>query len=282
METKEVYGLIYIATNIQNKKVYIGKTSRRFGIRKSEHFVSSKDATALDYNVYFHKGIRKYGWNNFKWRILGYCYSEDELDACEEECIYFYRAYGSDGIHRDSIYGYNILLGGKKGSKGYKFTEEQKEKQRKGILKTYENGRIPMQPNENYGFKKGHSLNKGIIHTEEHNKKISLAKKGSIPWNKGNRHKPLIVRTKRQPKQLKVIKEKKKRILNDEEKRIRSEKNIIFNMSFDLFNKLLKEVSVDKKSLLSIFKNYNIPYQVLYERIRKYKKLDQSLIEAIF
>jgi len=182
------YGLIYLAQNIQNKKVYIGKTNRKFEKRKNEHLTHSLNETEEDYNVYFHTAIRKYGWHNFKWQILGYCSSKEELKTSEIECIYFYRSYGVDGKHYDRIYGYNMTIGGDGGIggphfKGYKQTEEAKEKIR--IANTGENNhkfgkqnseetrqkiKDNAKTNPNYGMK-------GKKHTEEVKQKMRVPKK---------------------------------------------------------------------------------------------------------
>jgi len=56
--------------------------------------------------------IRKYKKHNFKWEILGYCKTYEELDNCEKECISFFNS-------NNKIYGYNLIEGGS-GCKGIK------------------------------------------------------------------------------------------------------------------------------------------------------------------
>jgi group I intron endonuclease len=53
---------IYILTNIQNGHQYIGKTSRSFDVRLSQHI---SDAERHITNSYIHRAIRKYGIENF-------------------------------------------------------------------------------------------------------------------------------------------------------------------------------------------------------------------------
>ncbi len=108
----KVYGYIYLIQNIQNNKIYIGKTISKDPIEYIEkHFVCA--ANNADKNKkYFYNSIRKYGKQNFKWRILGECYSKKELNKSEIESIYLYRSFGSDGKNQDSIYGYNCTIGG--------------------------------------------------------------------------------------------------------------------------------------------------------------------------
>jgi len=59
------YGLIYNATNIQNKKVYIGFTTKTLDERKQKHI----DFSNLTHRrrSYFHDTIKSIGIHNFKW-----------------------------------------------------------------------------------------------------------------------------------------------------------------------------------------------------------------------
>lgn len=97
---KECFGIIYKAINIQNKKVYIGQTKYNLNKRISGHLNYSKNS---DRPTLFSRAINKYGIKNFKWSIIGYCYSKEELNECEIECIKFFESI-------NSIYGYNISL----------------------------------------------------------------------------------------------------------------------------------------------------------------------------
>ena len=121
-------GVIYQATNIQNNKSYIGKTTQDFDLYKRQHIVNSKTDER-----YFYRGIRKYGAKNFKWIILGEIESisvdnlNKELSEAEIECIYFFRTFGSDGKKVDNIYGYNLTLGGD-GTKGRISSQEERLK----------------------------------------------------------------------------------------------------------------------------------------------------------
>jgi len=95
------YGLIYKATNLQNRKVYIGQTVETLNSRKSKHKNKLKEGI----NRHFFNSLRLYGWHNFKWEVLGYCDSKEEMDTVEKECIWFYQSV-------NPIYGYNISRGG--------------------------------------------------------------------------------------------------------------------------------------------------------------------------
>ena len=61
METKKFFGLIYKAINIQNRKVYIGYTTKTLEDRKRIHRLDSFNENSCDYDVHFHNAIRKYG-----------------------------------------------------------------------------------------------------------------------------------------------------------------------------------------------------------------------------
>ena len=146
----EVYGCIYKITNIMNGKCYIGQTTWEYEKYIKDHFKNAsrnKDGG----NKYFYKAIRKYRKRNFKWEILGFCDSKEELNEAEIEAIWFFRSFGSDGEKIDSIYGYNLTKGGE-GISGYRHTEESKNKMSERQI--------------------------GKKRTEEHKKKVRLANIG--------------------------------------------------------------------------------------------------------
>ena len=68
-------GCIYKTTNLINNKIYIGQTTRV----NSKIYLGSGDI--------LRSAIKKYGKNNFKNDILGFCSSQEELDECEKVCI---------------------------------------------------------------------------------------------------------------------------------------------------------------------------------------------------
>ena len=101
------FGVIYKVTNIQNNKCYIGKTI---------NFISRKNAQILElnqnkkyYNSYFQNSWNKYKEYNFKWEILGECFSKEELNIAEKECILFFNS-------TNPTYGYNVAKGGEGGN----------------------------------------------------------------------------------------------------------------------------------------------------------------------
>jgi hypothetical protein len=123
MNQFKFHGYIYITINQQNKICYVGQKS--ISPEKSKNYLGSGSL--------FQEAVKKYGKKFFKKIILGEIFSntiEDfkkQLNECETECIYFFRAYGSDGMNIDYIYGYNLTREG--GSKlGTKDSFEIKNK----------------------------------------------------------------------------------------------------------------------------------------------------------
>jgi group I intron endonuclease len=112
MSQKIYYGLIYKVTNLMNRKVYIGQTIQGLEKRKKEHLKNYKKHN----KIYLYKAFKKYRIYNFKWEIVGYCNSKEELNESEIICIEFYQS-------NNKIYGYNLTKGGG-GMLGYMFTKE--------------------------------------------------------------------------------------------------------------------------------------------------------------
>ena len=96
----DVYGVVYEAHDKYTNKKYIGQTTN-FKKRIKNHKDKSK---GKGYKSYFNLVANK-RWDFIKWRIIGECYSQKELDLSEIECISFYKS-------NDKLYGYNIKNGG--------------------------------------------------------------------------------------------------------------------------------------------------------------------------
>lgn len=95
--------IIYKVTNVDNHKIYIGKTQRSLSVRKREHERYTKNSKS-----YFHKALRHYGSAYFLWEVLCTCISIEELNIKEQEYINFYNSVDTD-------VGYNIAKGGEGG-----------------------------------------------------------------------------------------------------------------------------------------------------------------------
>ena len=96
-------GLIYIVTNSNNNKVYIGKTIQTLNSRWTKHKSDARNENDGNTEI-FHKAIRKYGEDTFSISVL-----EDNIpikDIPEKE-RYYIAKYNSQAPN-----GYNILPGG--------------------------------------------------------------------------------------------------------------------------------------------------------------------------
>ena len=102
-------GAIYCFTNLINNKKYIGQSvdpNQRYRAHKS----SANNSESHEYDSLFHRAIRKYGFDNFKYEILQETNDQDLLNRLEV----FYIAY----YNSQSPGGYNILEGGKNSLRG--------------------------------------------------------------------------------------------------------------------------------------------------------------------
>lgn len=106
--------VVYMHTSPSNKR-YIGITSQNPERRWRKNGYGYKD------HLYFWRAIQKYGWDNFKHDILFTGLTKDEAEQKEVELIAYY--------HSNNVnFGYNMSIGGESGSKGYKYTDEQKKR----------------------------------------------------------------------------------------------------------------------------------------------------------
>ncbi len=107
--------VIYRATNIITGQCYIGQ-SVNFPDRKRVHI---RRALKNEDNWVFHRAIRKYGADNFKWEIIYECKDKLILNVMETMKIIVNHSHISEG-------GYNMTWGGD-GTSGYKHTDETKK-----------------------------------------------------------------------------------------------------------------------------------------------------------
>jgi len=142
--------IIYKATNIINKRSYIGQTSYELELRIKSHL----NEGARD-NLPFHNALLKY-IKFFEWTVLEVCQSKEEMDEME---FHFIKQY-------DTLFpnGYNLTLGGE-GNLGWKPTKETK--------KNISNKKKEWWKNQSKEYKK------------KYGKKIKERMMGNIPWNKG-------------------------------------------------------------------------------------------------
>ena len=102
---------VYIHTNKENGKVYIGQTNRdpKIRWRKGEGYKGSKR---------FYDAIKKYGWDGFEHEILISGVDDSTVNFWETYFINFYDSTNSEK-------GYNLTSGGKK---CFKVSDEVKQK----------------------------------------------------------------------------------------------------------------------------------------------------------
>jgi group I intron endonuclease len=110
-DNKQRFGCIYLLTNLITLMCYVGQ-SVNFKGRMNAHKNSKK-------NFYLSRSIQKNGWHNFKVEILIDNVPEEDLDHLEDHYIDV----------KDTLYpyGYNLTKGGG-GTRGYKHTDEAREK----------------------------------------------------------------------------------------------------------------------------------------------------------
>ena len=150
------YNCIYMYTNKINSKGYVGK-AEDFLKRKQQHIYHSYNKKCKDYNVPFHRAIRKYGIESFEVTILKENLTEDEMNYWEDYYIETFDLYAKNGK------GYNIAKGGRGGNAWEGKTEEEGEEWKQKISKAKKGENHPM-----YGKRL----------SEEHKQKLSEAKKG--------------------------------------------------------------------------------------------------------
>lgn len=142
-------GIIYKYTNKINGKVYIGQTIQPEK-RKKQHMKAES-------NMYFHRAVKKYGYENFTYEVLFSMDFENKeiastvLEDRERQAIL-------DHMSWDSTYGYNLSIGGSAPT-GYKHSDEWKE-----MMST---------------------VHKGKTVSVETRKKMSQSLKGKKAWNDG-------------------------------------------------------------------------------------------------
>lgn len=121
-----VFGFIYKIENKVNGKIYIGQTTRNLNKRIYEY----KSAYNLNKfnNEYLLNAFKKYGWDNFEFKIVDSAQTIEELNTKEIKYIQQYKS-------NDKKIGYNIHNGGRN-SIPHTETLERMSKSHSGIKQT--------------------------------------------------------------------------------------------------------------------------------------------------
>jgi group I intron endonuclease len=156
--------VIYLITNLVNNKKYVGQTKQgRVERRWQEHFVY-----AVSDNKILHNAIRKYGAENFEFKIIETDILEELIDEREQYYIKYYNTFYLNGQ------GYNMTEGGQ-GIHGYTHTEETKQRIKESNLTAWQ--RLKKDEPERYAqlcINRGLAI-KGKPKSDEHKAKLSIA-----------------------------------------------------------------------------------------------------------
>lgn len=106
---------VYIHTNKENGKVYIGITSSNISKRAGSNGINYKK------NTLFYRAIQKYGWDNFTHETLFTELTINEAAKIEQNLIAKYQS-------NNPLFGYNISSGGESGNSGCSMSEEMRKK----------------------------------------------------------------------------------------------------------------------------------------------------------
>jgi group I intron endonuclease len=123
-DTANSYGVIYTQTNQVNGKVYVGQTID--SERRQRNYLEeiTKNSGRLIINA-----MRKYGGDNFIFKIIDHADDQQSLDFLEQMHIERLNSHVSKG-------GYNLTFGGY-GCAGLKRSDEDKQRKREAALKRW-------------------------------------------------------------------------------------------------------------------------------------------------
>jgi len=178
-------GIIYIATSKTSGKSYIGRDVN-YNERKKGHKRSAFNIKSNAYNTHFCCAIRKYGFNDFEWKILYKCIPENQLNLAEVCAIYTHDTFYS---------GYNSTIGGE-GCVGYKHTLRSIEKMSKPRTIEARKNMSESQKGKKHSAKTKAKMSKahsGRVISLEHRKKISKSNSKAYKIIKPNGEIEIIV-----------------------------------------------------------------------------------------
>lgn len=106
----EYYGFIYIITNLNNNKKYIGRktlTQASYKKIKGKKTLTRKESNWKNYYgscKELKEDIKKYGVKNFKREIICFCNSQAELNYFEAKYQFINEVLESDKWYNSNIY----------------------------------------------------------------------------------------------------------------------------------------------------------------------------------
>lgn len=154
--------IIYQVTNNENDMSYIGQTTKSLENRKKVHAIKANHT-----DFYFHRALKKYGLENFKWEIIKRCKNKDELDYWEKQFIEKQKTKVPNG--------YNMTIGGE-GTPNRIVRDETRIKLR--IINTGKHHSEETRKKLREARKKNPSPNKGRKFSKQWRENLSIAHKG--------------------------------------------------------------------------------------------------------
>jgi len=160
-------GIIYIAENVVNSKVYIGKTTKSLDVRKRQHYYNAEKGSC-----YFYNALNKYKKDDWNWFIIDTAETEERLSQLEKLYIKCMESYKPAN-------GYNSTFGGEGGIPNLE-TRAKLSAANKGRIITPET-RAKLS-----------AAGKGKKLTSEHKAKMSAT---NIANNNANKIKVMLIKT---------------------------------------------------------------------------------------
>lgn len=123
LDEKRNEGIVYLAKNNKNGKLYVGITTRPLKDRISEHKYDSFNRKSSN-KSYFHNAIKLYGFDKFSFKVIETVHANTLTDLTE--CLYSLERYYIEKYQtNDRNKGYNLTIGGE-GISGYRLSPEHK------------------------------------------------------------------------------------------------------------------------------------------------------------
>ena len=165
MVVEKKYNFVYLTTNLIDGKQYVGDHS-------SDNLDHSKTKNYLGSGKYIQRAVKLHSKENFKRDILEFFETKQEVFDAQAKFINEYNTLVPNG--------YNISPMG-----GMQVFEGCSVETAKQISVTKKSQHLVMPEEQKLKISKALEGVKKPPRTKEHSDKISKAKKGKVPWNKG-------------------------------------------------------------------------------------------------